>query len=96
MIKAILVALVLIVPTQVQAQGKQESFCQGLGEVAYNIATARDLEVPIADIQKVLVVSGIPYDVAEALSTTIYYVLKDDNPLSVQESFYRVCMGTNV
>ena len=96
MIKAILVTLVLMVPTQASATSKQESFCTNLSDMVFNIATARDMGISILKVHQTLLAAGLPYEVAEGLSTSVYYVLKDKDPTGVKDAYYMICMSEPV
>jgi len=93
MIKAMTVALALMVPTQVSAKSSVQVACENISSVAFSIAEARDNGIPIVIVQQVLVGKGVPYEVAVNLSSTVYYVLKDNTPDDVKVAFYSVCLG---
>ena len=95
MLKVMTVALALIVPTQVLALSQQQEFCKGVNDVAFNVAEGRDMGIPIVTVQSVLVSAGLPYKVADSLTNTVYYVLIDEDPMTIQASFYRVCIGSS-
>jgi hypothetical protein len=97
MIKATIVAIALMLPTQVSAQPtKVEIMCTDISNVAHSIAEARDNDLPIVIVQQVLMGKGVTYEVAVSLTTSVYYVLKDTTPDDVKAAFYSVCLGPSV
>ena len=93
MIKALMVALALMVPTLAQANSKQAEFCESFSGLAYSVAEARDLGTPVLEVVGVLLSVGLEFKLASLISTSVYSDLKDVTPEGVKSKYYSVCMG---
>jgi hypothetical protein len=95
-LKAVMVALVLLVPTQVSAGRGDVAFCESISEIAFNVAVARDVGVPVLDAYLTLVKAGLPDEVSSKMSLNVYFSLGHMNPFEVKTSYYSVCISEAV
>jgi hypothetical protein len=92
-IKAMLVALVIMVPPLAHASSPRQALCAALGNVAYTVALARDKGIPPLEVIGILVAAGLDYEIAEGIALSVYSDLIGSTPREVAGDYYLICMG---
>lgn len=86
-------SLMLIGSTSAVAE---ETVCPMVSEIAYKVAHMRDDGLTPKDAFDILVMAGMPTDVAEKVVVAIYVALEDESPTEVGEVYLEKCLGDSL